>query len=165
MKDARIQRIRELVEPLAESLGLNLWGIETPTTPRGFVLRIYVDSDHGVSIEQCKTLSKHLSLIFDVEDPLPGGAYTLEVSSPGLERPFFEIQQLRPYLGQKIAVKCRQVVHGSKTWRGILEAVEEQRFALRTETGTLSFAWDQCSRIHLLFEGPVPSGKPGKKDG
>ena len=162
MQDTQIQTIRNLVEPLLASLGLSLWGIEMQTTPRGNLLRIYVEAEDGVTIDHCKTVSKHLSLIFDVEDPLPGSAYTLEVSSPGLERPFFTIEQLRPYLGQKIALKCRQPVQGSKKWRGLVSTIEGQTFVLQTENQTLSFHWDQCSRIHLVYDGPVPAGKTKK---
>ncbi len=159
MQDKQIHTIRELVEPLLASLGLSLWGIEMQAAPRGTLLRIYVESEHGVTIDQCKTVSKHLSLIFDVEDPLPGSAYTLEVSSPGLERPFFTIEQLRPYLGQKIALKCREPVRGSKKWRGRLSTIEGKSFSLQTEKESIPFHWDQCSRIHLVYEGPVPAGK------
>ena len=162
MKDAQIHNIREIVEPLLASLGLGLWGIEMQTTPRGSLLRIYVEAEGGVTIDQCKTVSKHLSLIFDVDDPLPGSAYTLEVSSPGLERPFFSIEQLRPYLGQKIALKCKQPVQGSKKWRGHVSSIDGNSIELQTENQTLSLDWDQCSRIHLVYDGPVPAGKPKK---
>ncbi|MCF8037784.1 MAG: ribosome maturation factor RimP [Desulfohalobiaceae bacterium] len=162
MSDKQYQRILDLVEPLVQTMGLTLWGIELPSAPKGGTLRIYVDTPQGVSIDQCRTLSKHLSLVFDVDDPFPGGSYTLEVSSPGLERPFFEPGQLDGYQGRKIALTLKEPVNNSKKWQGELLRVNGNTVTLQTETREMDFDWDQIRRAHLIHEEPVPSRKQKK---
>ncbi|MCF8104804.1 MAG: ribosome maturation factor RimP [Desulfohalobiaceae bacterium] len=162
MSDKQYQRILDLVEPLVHSLGLTLWGIEMPSAPKGGTLRIYVDTAQGVTIGQCRTLSKHLSLVFDVDDPFPGGSYTLEVSSPGLERPFFEPGQLDGYQGRKIALTLKAPVNNRKKWQGKLVRVSGDNITLQAEDQEMVVSWNQIIRVHLIHEEPVPSRKQKK---
>ncbi len=165
MSDKQYQRIQGLVEPLVRSMGLSLWGMELPLAPKGGTLRIYVDTwdtAQGVSIGQCRTLSRHLSLVFDVDDPFPGRSYTLEVSSPGLERPFFEPGQLNGYLGRKVSLKLKEAVHNSRKWQGELLRVRGDTLTLQTENQDMDLCWDQIRKAHLIYEEPLKAKKPKK---
>lgn len=158
----RIQHLHDLVEPLVRSMGLTLWGIEVAPAAKGKTLRIFIDSDQGISVSQCSSLSRQLSLIFDVEDPFPGGSYTLEISSPGLDRPFFEPGQLEGYQGCSLVLKLKTPVANSKKWQGKLREVRGQTLTLLVGDQEMDVQWDQISRVHLLFEEPPKGQKTGK---
>ncbi len=114
--------LTDITAPLAASLGLELWGIELAFGGRGLV-RVFVESENGVSIDQCAELSRLLSLSLDVEDLLPG-AYVLEVSSPGLERTFFTEAQLARAVGQRVEITLHQphaAWPGRRKFRGPLQ--------------------------------------------
>ncbi len=148
------ERLTQIIEPIVNSFGLDLWGLETPNAPKGGVLRIYIDSPQGVNIDQCAELTKHINPILDIEDPIPG-SYTLEVSSPGLERPFFSFEQLGPYVGERIFLKLRSPVQGRKKWRGKLLSAREMKIELETgNEDTLKVNWDEIKKIHLLYDPP-----------
>ena len=144
-------RLLELIVPIASSLGLTLWGIEIPASFKGGVLRIYVDSEQGVTIDDCAELSRHVNVLLDVEDPVPG-PYTLEVSSPGLERPFFSFDQLEPYVGRVILVKLTAPLQNSKKWKGRLLRLEDEELILQTDNQEVHIPWNQVHKARLVFE-------------
>ena len=144
-------RLLELIEPVASSMGLSIWGLQTPPAHKGGVLRIYVDSGKGVTIDDCAELSRHVNVLLDVEDPMPG-PYTLEVSSPGLERPFFTFEQLRPYVGRLLLVNLRTPLQNSKKWKGKLLRLEDHELILQTETQEVHIPWNQVHKARLVYE-------------
>ncbi len=174
------QTIAELARPLAESLGLSLWGVELALGGRSLV-RVYVEDAKGVSVEQCADLSRLLGLALEVEE-LFVGAYVLEVSSPGLERIFFTPEQLASALGQTVELTLSAPVaafSGRRKFRGLLAAVPEEdasspgQFSLKVENpsrpgeyeGLLPFAFSALKKvrqIHIVPEKTLP-GKAGKK--
>ena len=159
------QQIRELVLPLCDAKGLSLWGIELlfGGGSKYKVVRIYVDTDEGVTINQCAEFSRELSLNMDVEDVIPG-RYNLEVSSPGLERPFFSPEQLPPYVGEPVRLQLHVPREGRKKFSGTLLSVQGRGFSLGTEAGEFEFQWDEVKKMHLVFI-PVKgekAPKPGK---
>jgi ribosome maturation factor RimP len=131
--------VADLAAPLAASLGLELWGIELAFGGRG-VVRVFVEGENGVSIEQCAELSRLLGVSLDVEDCIPG-AYVLEVSSPGLERTFFTENQLARALGQRVEITLRSprpAWPGRRKFRGRLRGVPaagDERGPLPGEAG------------------------------
>jgi ribosome maturation factor RimP len=143
-------QLDELFRPLVESMGLRLWGLQVPAS-RGGTVRVYIDSPQGVSVDQCAQASRHLSHVLDAEDPIPG-SYTLEVSSPGTERPFFTLEQVREYMGRKVHLKTRTAVQGRKNWSGRVRDAQENRLHLETDSGAQSFTWDEIRTIHLVEE-------------
>jgi ribosome maturation factor RimP len=135
---AELAELAELAIPLAQSMGLTLWGIEALFSSRS-VLRVFVEGgessgpggEGGVTVGQCAELARLLGLALDVEDFLPG-AYTLEVSSPGLERRFFTAGQLAGAQGRKVAVTLLLPLTdfpGRRRFRGILESVPDRSSA------------------------------------
>ena len=118
-----------LIEPVVEALGLQLWGIDIVVRGRDKTLRVYIDSDKGVQLADCETVSRQISSIFDVEDPV-SGMYTLEVSSPGLDRPLFKAEQYAQYLGGTVKVKLRHSFEGRRNYKGTLRAVENDEVKL-----------------------------------
>ena len=178
--------LSNLAAPLAASLDLELWGIETTFSGRGIV-RVFVESENGVSIEQCAELSRLLSLSLDVEDIIPG-AYVLEVSSPGLERTFFTGEQLALAVGERVEITLHQPqdTHPNrKKFRGLLQNapvaeeadgtrkfLPDELFTLEIEEppglgeGIVRFVFadiKKAKQIHFVPEPVLPGKKPGGK--
>ena len=115
--------MRELLQPVVEALGAQLWGLDLQSGGRRKLLRIYIDRDEGVDVELCAAVSRQVSAIMDVEDPIQG-EYVLEVSSPGMDRPLYELAHYQQLLGEQIAVKLRFAYEGQRNFKGLLQAVE-----------------------------------------
>jgi len=115
--------LRELLQPQIEALGAQLWGLDLQSGGRRKLLRIYIDRDEGVDVELCAAVSRQVSAIMDVEDPIQG-EYVLEVSSPGMDRPLYELAHYQQLLGEQIAIKLRFAYEGQRNFKGLLQAVE-----------------------------------------
>lgn len=100
------------------------WGLEYHAGSRPPVLRIYIDSDAGVTVDDCARVSEQASAVLDVEEALKG-KYTLEVSSPGLERPLFTPEQFRRYIGHPVKVRLAWPEHDRRNFRGVLLSVDD----------------------------------------
>lgn len=126
---ADAERIHRLLEPTVTALGLELWGIEHVGRGRQSLLRIYIDSDDGVDIDDCERVSRQVSAVLDVEDPIKG-EYTLEVSSPGLDRPLFVPAHYRRFIGSEIKLRLRAPHEGRRKFKGLIDRVEEDQLEL-----------------------------------
>lgn len=111
--------LRRLIEPLLESENMELIDIECLKMKSRWLVRIYIDKDGGVTINDCSEISKQAGDLFDVHD-LPPGPYTLEVSSPGLDRPLTRDKDFIKYLGHKVHVKVAEKIEGIKNFHGEL---------------------------------------------
>lgn len=120
---AREQQLQALLQPAVEALGYELWGVEHLAQGRHSVLRVYIDAEAGISVDDCARVSHQLSGVLDVEDPI-SGEYTLEVSSPGLDRRLFRLEQAAAYVGELIEVRLRRPFEGRRNFRGMLRGVE-----------------------------------------
>lgn len=117
------EQLHALIKPVVEGLGLELWGLEYNSHGKKPVVRIYIDAEKGVSVDHCAKVSRQVSSVFDVEDPITS-EYTLEVSSPGVDRPLFELKQYELYKGEKIKLKLRRAFEGQRNFSGELVGVE-----------------------------------------
>ena len=146
------EKIYEFLIPLCKGLGVRIWGMEIAlSSPKHKVLRVYIDTDQGATIAQCADVSRHLAVIMDVEDFIPS-AYTLEVSSPGLDRTFFSPEQLDGYLGQQVKLSLDIPRDGQKNFKGTVIAREDNRITLRFEDETQQqFTWEEAGKIRLVY--------------
>lgn len=122
--------LTNLIEPVVTGLGYELLGIEYISQGRHSVLRLYIDSEQGIGLTDCEQVSRQVSGVLDVEDPLKG-QYVLEVSSPGLDRPLFKAEHYLRYIGETVRVRLRRPVENRRKLRGILAEADEQGFLLR----------------------------------
>jgi ribosome maturation factor RimP len=119
------EQIAELIAPTVEALGLELWGIELQQQGKYSLLRVYIENrEDGVSIEDCEKVSRQVSALLDVEDPI-SGEYTLEVSSPGMDRPLFTAEQFGLYVGETVNIRLRTAMQGRRKFKGVIERVNE----------------------------------------
>ncbi|AAU28825.1 TPA: ribosome maturation factor RimP [Legionella pneumophila] len=118
-----------LLEPIIKNMGYELWGCEYLSQGKHSLLRIYIDKPDGIGIDDCQEVSKQVSAMLDVEDPIPGH-YSLEISSPGIPRPLFSIWQYQRYLGYEIHVKTFKPVNGKRKLSGIIVSASEDTIVL-----------------------------------
>ncbi|HHF1669868.1 TPA: ribosome maturation factor RimP [Haemophilus influenzae] len=123
------QNLQEMLQDAVEDLGCELWGIECQRVGRFMTVRLFIDKDGGVTVDDCADVSRQVSAILDVEDPI-ADKYNLEVSSPGLDRPLFTLSQFERYIGQDIAVHLRIPVMERRKWQGKLERIEKDMITL-----------------------------------
>lgn len=117
--EALIEVVRGVVEPM----GYEFVGLEYISRSKsGHLLRVYIDIDRGVVLDDCEAVSRQLSAVLDVEDPIPG-EYALEVSSPGLDRPLFELAHFVRFKGETARVTLARPIDGRRRFKGVIEAV------------------------------------------
>jgi ribosome maturation factor RimP len=119
----REQKIETLLTPTVEALGFELWGLEYLSRGRNTLLRLYIDSEGGVTVDDCAEVSRHVSGVLDVEDPITG-EYTLEVSSPGVDRLLFRLDHFPPYVGEWIELRLRTPFEGRRKFKGTLKGID-----------------------------------------
>lgn len=123
------QKLQEMLQGAVEDLCCELWGIECQRAGRFMTVRLFIDKDGGVGVDDCADVSRQVSAILDVEDPI-ADKYNLEVSSPGLDRPLFTLEQFQRYVGEDIAVHLRIPVLDRRKWQGKLEKIENDMLTL-----------------------------------
>ena len=123
------QNLQEMLQGAVEDLSCELWGSECQRAGRFMTVRLFIDKEGGVTVDDCADVSRQVSAILDVEDPI-ADKYNLEVSSPGLDRPLFTLPQFERYIGQDIAVHLRIPVMERRKWQGKLERIENDMVTL-----------------------------------
>ncbi|WP_455488401.1 ribosome maturation factor RimP [Haemophilus sp.] len=123
------QNLQEMLQGAVEDLGCELWGIECQRAGCFMTVRLFIDKEGGVTVDDCADVSRQVSAILDVEDPI-ADKYNLEVSSPGLDRPLFTLPQFERYVGQDISVYLRIPVMERRKWQGKLERIENDMVTL-----------------------------------
>ena len=111
--------LQPLLKPWVEEAGYELWGVVFHPHTNHSQLCVYIESPHGITLDDCEKVSRVLSDRLDELDPIPGG-YTLEVSSPGLDRPLFTVEQYQRYLGKLVKIDMRLAVDGQRHFKGRL---------------------------------------------
>ncbi len=122
--NALVEQIAEIVKPIAEELNYDIYHIEYVKESGEYYLRIYIEKDGGVSLNDCEALSRRVSDVLDEKDPITD-AYFLEVSSPGLNRTLFTNEHYTRFIGNEVLVKLAKAVEGTKTIKGILKENNE----------------------------------------
>jgi ribosome maturation factor RimP len=124
--------LQELLQPTVEALGFELWGVEHLSQGRHSVLRVYIDAENGIGVDDCALVSEQVSAVLDVEDPITG-EYVLEVSSPGIDRRLFSLEQYPGYLGEVIEIRLRRPFEGRRKFRGLLKGVEDDDVVVQVD--------------------------------
>ena len=145
--------LRTLLEPVVESSGFELVKIEL-TGPGGCILRLYIDSPGGILLEDCETVSKLVSPVLDVEDPI-AGEYTLEVSSPGVDRPLVKPEHFEKVVGQRVSVRMRGHYLGRRRFTGVLAETTEVEAVVDVDGELYELPYVDMERAKLVpeFEG------------
>ncbi len=141
--------LRAMLEPAVELLGFELVDVGFSGTGEHALLRLYIDSDRGVTVDDCAQVSRQVSAILDVEDPVPG-RYTLEVSSPGLDRPLAKRRDFERFLGETIKVKMSRPIAGRRNFTGQLTRMEGEAVILDMGDECLTLPLDGIEKARLV---------------
>lgn len=140
----------ELVAPVLEEKGIELWGVKLINNPKRTTLQIFIDKkDGGVTIDDCTNVSLELNGIMDVED-LFNHPYFLEVSSPGLDRYLFTFDQVCAYTGREMNVEVSMPIANRRRFRGVLEKVDGDLLFLKVDNDVYEIAWPNVSKAQLI---------------
>jgi ribosome maturation factor RimP len=149
MSEHIIEKVRAYAETVLPTMGLELVEVQFRREGHGWVLRLFIDSENGVSLDHCADVSREIGQFLDVED-LIDHAYHLEVSSPGLERPLKSLRDFRRFQGSKAKIRLHESLGEQKVFIGIIGSVSEEEISLDLEGGgTVQFAFDQISKARL----------------
>ncbi len=139
----------ELIAPAVEVLGYELTGVEYLSGSA--LLRVYIDSKNGITVDDCQVVSHQLSGLLDVEDPIPGH-YTLEVSSPGLDRLLFKVKDYERFAGSRVKIKLLAPLSGRRKFSGVLQGLEGESVLIEEDGENISIPLDQIAQARLVPE-------------
>jgi ribosome maturation factor RimP len=142
--------IEEYAVSVLDSMGIELVEVQYRLEGHGWVVRLYVDREEGLTIDDCAAVSREISTWLDVED-LIEHAYHLEVSSPGLERPLKKVKDFERFAGRKARVKLRVPLNEQKVFIGIIDRVDEENVVLDVDGKPVSLLFDNIAKARLLL--------------
>ncbi len=144
------EKLARLVASAVEALGLELVGVEYFAQGAHSVLRVYIDSEQGITLDDCGRVSHQLSGVLEVEDPIRG-KFNLEVSSPGLDRPLFTLAHFERFIGQAVKLRLRQPVNGQRKFKGVIEAIEDGHIQIALDDSqALELEIDEIEKANLI---------------
>lgn len=153
MRDTVVARIREIAQRVGASEGIEIVDVVLAGSGNGRLLRITIDKPAGVSHADCELISQQVGTILDIEDVVPGGRYTLEVSSPGVERKLSSPEDFERFKGKKAKIVLREPVEGRKLWEGKLLGLADGVITIEPEQGkAVQVGFQQVQRANLKFE-------------
>lgn len=154
--DIKTQQLEELLEPVVTSMEYEFVGMEYISQGRHSILRIYIDTADGVNVDDCAKVSRQLSAVLDVEDPITG-EYSLEVSSPGLNRPLFKLSHYEQFIGQEVKFKTLRpqygphIGEGQRKFKAVINSVEDDTVIFTLENNEiLSIAFVDIEKANLV---------------
>ena len=142
-------QLSELIQPVVEAMGCELWGIEQLSMGRYSTVKIYIDSKKGVDVEDCAKVSRQVSSLLDVEDPM-NGEYTLEVSSPGLNRRLFKLDHYLAYIGSEVRIRLKRPFEERRKYSGQLRGVEGDEIILGHQGEEILFPFEEIERANVV---------------
>jgi ribosome maturation factor RimP len=142
-------RLRAMLAPGVEALGFELVDVELAGSPQHPTVRVYIDSPRGVTVDDCADVSHQLSAILDVEDPIPG-SYTLEVSSPGLDRPLVRPEDFRRFRGETVRLRTLVPLEGRRNFKGVIVEVTADHVVVEADHHRWRVAFGDIERARLV---------------
>jgi ribosome maturation factor RimP len=156
-------RLKDLLQPLVEDLGYEFVGLEYSSSPRHAVLRVYIDNEGGVDIDDCSKVSHEVAALLDVEDPI-SGQYNLEISSPGLDRPLFTREQYQRFAGEVAQVSLFAPEGGRRKFKGRILGVDDDRLMLEQDGAEVALNFNNIAKGRLVPDyDKLMSGQGGQK--
>lgn len=146
---SKLEQLQDILTPVVEALGYQCWGIEYIAQGRHSLLRVYIDHENGIYIDDCETVSRQLSAVLDVEDPI-SAEYTLEVSSPGMDRPLFTLEQFAAFVGEQVKIRLRSPVEERRNFQGLIRSVEDQDVVVQVDEYEYLLPIDLIEKANIL---------------
>lgn len=146
-----MEEIREIIMPILISQGFELVDLEYQRESRGWVLRLFIDQDGGIHLDDCSEVSRELSAVLDVQDVIPH-SYTLEVSSPGLTRPMKKREDFEKYQNRLVKIRTFQPIAGQRNFKGILRGIEGETVKVETADRVQEIPFRFIAKANLEIE-------------
>ncbi|MFS0825880.1 ribosome maturation factor RimP [Pseudomonas sp. MLB6B] len=146
---SKLEQLQALLAPVVEGLGFQCWGIEYISQGKHTVLRVYIDKEGGIMVEDCEAVSRQISGVLDVEDPI-SSEYALEVSSPGMDRPLFTLEQFASHAGEQVKIKLRTPFEGRRNFQGLLRGVEDQDVVVQVDQNEFLLPIDSIDKANII---------------
>ena len=145
------ETLRDSLASIVEALGYEFVGSEIVGQGKHAVLRIYIDSENGITIDDCSKVSYQVSAMLDVEDPIRG-EYDLEVSSPGIDRPLFELSHFKKFIGNRVKVRVCAPIHNRRKFDGVLLRVEGDDIHLLVDAEEIVLPFSDIEKANVIAD-------------
>ncbi|PKF78731.1 ribosome maturation factor RimP [Vibrio sp. vnigr-6D03] len=142
------RQLTEMLDAPVAASGYELVGLEFIRAGEHSTLRIYIDHENGINVDDCAEVSHQVSAVLDVEDPI-SVAYNLEVSSPGLERPLFKAEHYQQFIGHEVSLVLKMAMGNRRKWKGVIESVEGETITITVDNAKEEFALSNISKANL----------------
>lgn len=142
------RQLTEMLDAPVAASGYELVGLEFIRAGEHSTLRIYIDHENGINVDDCAEVSHQVSAVLDVEDPI-SVAYNLEVSSPGLERPLFKAEHYQQFIGHEVSLVLKMAMGNRRKWKGVIEGVEGETITITVDGAKEEFALSNISKANL----------------
>ena len=143
------ETLQALIAPVVESLACEFWGMEYLSQGRHTTLRVFIEREGGVLLEDCEKVSRQISAVMDVEDPI-SGEYTLEVSSPGVDRPLYTLDHYQRFIGHKAELRLRVPFEGRRKFSGTIAGIENDEVMLHVDSEEYLFPIDSIEKANIV---------------
>lgn len=143
------KRLNAMIQPLVEDLGYEFVGLEYSANPKNSALVLYIDRPEGIRVEDCEAVSREVAALLDVEDPIPGH-YNLEVSSPGLDRPLFTIDQFERFSGEQVKLTAFAPVGGRRKFKGRILGAGDGTVRLEQDGNEVLLEFGNIAKARLV---------------
>jgi ribosome maturation factor RimP len=143
------QKLTDMLRPAVEETGKSLLGIEFISAGNNSVLRLFVDHENGIDVDDCAEVSRQVSALLDVEDPI-SSEYNLEVSSPGVDRPLFEKSHFEAIIGEVVNVKISMPLNGRRKFKGPLVAIENDTLIIEVDSIDYEIVISNIDKANLV---------------
>lgn len=141
----------ELFEPVVNGMGYDLIEIEHFPNPKHGVLRLYIDKEDGVTVDDCSSVSHQISALIDVEEPV-SGHFNLEISSPGLDRPLRRLKDFQRFTGSLVKLKTAMPLEGQRNFSGRLLEADEDKVVIETDDEEISLPMSAVEKARIVPE-------------
>ncbi|XQW83751.1 ribosome maturation factor RimP [Thalassotalea piscium] len=142
-------KLTEMLRPAVEEVGKELLGVEFVSAGKHSILRIFIDHENGINVDDCAEVSRQVSAILDVEDPI-STEYSLEVSSPGLDRPLFDLPHFQEVIGETINVKISMPLNGRRKFKGKLVSIENDTLIVNVDGEDYELVFSNIDKANLV---------------
>ncbi len=146
---ARPQQLTEMLRPVVESMGFVFWGLEFISAGKQSMLRVFIDHADGITVDHCAQVSRQVSSVLDVEDPI-AQEYNLEVSSPGMDRPIFTLEQYAALAGNIVEVRLRMAFDGRRKFKGRLVGIEQEDVVVHVDDNEYLLPFELIDKAHVV---------------
>lgn len=141
----------DLVKNTVEGLGFQLWGYEYRPHSESALLRIFIEKNEGISIDDCASVSRQIGAVLDVENIIPV-AYILEVSSPGMDRVLFSPEQYQDYIGDTLKIRTRTPIEERRNFKGSLMKASDSIVTIKVDNQEFEIPFESIDRARLVLD-------------